>query len=145
MRSSSTSRRFRHRLAIVLALVSVGVVPVAAEATTINYWGYGNLTLSNPASGTCPSQPSGFPCSGWNNWDYSQVDWNSGQGSFRLGFICQGTGYLTGPQFYGNEGFQTWTVAWTVCPTHYNRSGVEYITNIYGTYDYLQARALIFP
>jgi hypothetical protein len=49
-----------------------------ASATTVNYWGYNNMTKSNPPSGTCSSERAGVACSGWNYWDRSQIAYNSG-------------------------------------------------------------------
>jgi len=57
----------------------------SAKATTHIYWGYNNLTASNPPAGTCPNSVAGIACSGWGNWDYSQVDWTSGSGYFTFG------------------------------------------------------------
>jgi hypothetical protein len=107
------------------------------------YWGYNNLTSSNPPAGTCPGWFAGFACSGWGNWDYSQVDWTSGSGTFLFGFICQSDGALHSERIYGDgdpKGTYTSFYA-SLCPGHYNKAGVDHFG---GTYNYLQARALVF-
>jgi hypothetical protein len=131
------------RLAVVVgaSIAAVAFVASPASATTTNYWGYNNLTASNPPAGTCPGSIAGIACSGWNNWDYSQADWNSGSGSFVLGFICSSDGLLHGRVISGTP--NTYTDLWSSdCPTHYNKAAVAHYS---GTYNYLQARALIFP
>jgi hypothetical protein len=58
-----------------------------ASATTTIYWGYNNLTPNNPpaSAGECPGvNDSGIACSGWNNWDRSQIDYNSGNATIRV-------------------------------------------------------------
>ncbi len=126
-----------------LAALTVWVTP--ALGTTVNYWGYGNLTANNPPAGTCPGSVSGLACSGWNNWDYSQVDWISGRSAFAFGFICQSDGLLWARLMSGQEAFSTYTAHWyDYCPTHYNRAAVNHRPSGEGTYNYLQARGLIF-
>jgi len=136
------------RVAISLSVVAVAALVLWASnalATTVVYWGYNYLTASNPPAGTCPGAASGIACSGWNNWDYSQVDWTSGRSSFTLGFICSSNGLLVGRLMFGTESFGTYTVLWSnYCPTHYNRAAVAHIDGGSQTYNYLQARALIF-
>ena len=128
-----------------LAVVAMTIVVAGAQAATTVYWGYNNLTASNPPAGTCPGSASGIACSGSNNWDFSQVDWTSGRSSFALGFICSSNGLLVGRLMSGSEAFNTYTVRWSdYCPTHYNRAAVAHLNGGSGSYNYLQARALIF-
>lgn len=101
VRSMRTLRRslLRRRSAVaatVVALVAIVMAPVAF-ATTVNYFGYANLTANNPPSGSCFSgSVAGLACSGWNYWDYSQADWNSGRSAWILGFLCQADGNVYG-------------------------------------------------
>jgi len=147
--ATRTTRAVCRRLwlgaAVAVAALTVGVS--AAFGTTVVYWGYNNLTHSNPPAGTCPGAVSGIACSGWNNWDYSEADWNSGRSAWTLGFWCQSDGLIHGKLFFGNETFKTYDQLWsTWCPTHYNKVAVAHVDGgAYGTYNYLQARALIFP
>lgn len=128
-----------------VGLISLAIWAPAALATTTNYWGYGNLTASNPTAGTCPNSVAGIACSGWAEWDYSQVGWNSGRSAFGFGFICQSDGYLWGPLMNGSESFGTYTALWSDwCPGHYNKAAVTHLSGGAGTYNYLQGRALIF-
>lgn len=134
---------FRHALTVVVLLA---ISATAAVASTTNYWGYNNLTASNPPAGTCPGSVAGIACSGSNNWDYSQVGWTSGRSSFTVGFICSSNGLLVGRLLSGSEAFGTYTVLWSnYCSTHYNKAAVAHINGGSQTYNYLQARALIFP
>jgi hypothetical protein len=129
----------------VTCLVALAVWITPALGTTVNYWGYNNLTANNPPAGTCPGAISGLACSGWSNWDYSQVDWTSGRSAFAFGFICGYDGILWARPMSGQEAFQTYTVHWyDYCPTHYNRAAVNHRPNGEGTYNYLQGRGLIF-
>lgn len=136
------------RAAILMASVGVAVLAFwvsGAMATTVNYWGYDNLTSSNPPAGTCPGSAAGIACSGSNNWDYSQVDWTSGRSSFTFGFICSSNGLLIGRLMSGSEAFNTYTLKWSdACPGHYNKAAVAHVNGGSGSYNYLQARALIF-
>ena len=129
-------------LACVLALA---VWVPAALGTTINYWGYDNLTANNPPAGTCPGSVKGFACSGWDYWDYSQVDWDSGRSAFFFGFVCQSDGLFWGEPMSGQETFKTYTQLWSdYCPSDYNRVAVTHAGGGAGTYNYLQGRGLIF-
>lgn len=130
----------------VVASVALVVIPTAL-GREVSYWGYNNLTANNPAAGTCPGAASGVACSTKGNWDESDADWNSGQGSFAVGFICQSDGLLHGRLLYGNETPQTYGAWWsTYCPTHYNRAAVAHVDpSFYGTYNYLRARVQIWP
>lgn len=127
-------------------LAVLAVWTSTAFASTTIYWGYDNLTGSNPPAETCPGSAAGIACSGSNNWDYSEVDWNSGRSSFAGGFICSSNGLLVGRFFDGTETFKTYDMLWsTYCSTHYNKVAVAHINGGPGSYNYLQARALIFP
>jgi hypothetical protein len=132
-------------IAVIAALALGALVPVAL-ATTVNYFGYANLTANNPPASSCFSgSASGLACSGWTDWDYSQAGWNSGQSAWALGFLCQADGLVHGRLFYGTEGFGTYTAQWSdYCPGHYNRAAVEHVNGGNGSYNYLQARALKF-
>jgi hypothetical protein len=137
------------RAVLLLAVAGLALavfVPVAL-ATTTPYWGYNNLTSSNPPANTCFSgSAAGIACSGWNNWDYSEADWTSGRSSWTLGLLCQSDGLIHGKLFYGSETFKTYDVLWsTYCPTHYNRDAVAHINGGTQTYNYLQARDVIYP
>jgi len=133
------------RIAIPVASMLVALTWIlSAHAATTVYWGYNNLTASNPPANTCPNSAAGIACSGSNNWDYSQVHWTQGQSRFVVGFICSSDGLLWGRLMFGDEGFGTYTVLWsTYCPGHYNRAAVAHVDGA-GSYNYLQARALIF-
>jgi hypothetical protein len=134
----------QRRWLIGLLVVSLALVlAAAAAATTHIYWGYNNLTASNPPAQTCPGWYAGVACSGWGNWDYSQVDWTSGSARFVFGFVCQSDGLLHYGRVYGDGDTKTtYTVFYaSLCPGHYNKAGVAHYD---GTYNYLQARALVF-
>ena len=128
----------------VIAVLSLGALVPAALATTVNYFGYANLTASNPPAGSCISgSTAGLACSGWTDWDYSQAGWNSGQSAFVLGFLCQADLTVWGRPFSGTEGFGTYTAQWsTYCPGHYNKAAVGHLNGPYGSYNYLQGRAI---
>ncbi len=128
------------------------LLALSASATALargdHYWGYDNLSHTNPASGTCPGGAAGLACTGWNNWDESDADWTSGRANFLVGFICQADGLLWGPIHGGNgESFALYGAWWsTWCPTHYNRVAVGHYEPSYdGSYNYLQGRWQIFP
>jgi hypothetical protein len=131
----------------VIAAFSLGAFVPAALATTVNYFGYANLTASNPPASSCFSgSVAGLACTGWTQWDYSQADWNSGQSAWALGFLCSADGLVHGRLFSGLEVFKTYTAQWSdYCPGHYNRVAVEHVHGDYGSYNYLQGRALKFP
>lgn len=147
-RANSRSRKsMRASMAAFCAtcFLSLTVWATPALGTTVNYWGYGNLTANNPPAGNCPGSAKGIACSGWDYWDYSRVAWTSGRSAFAFGFICQSDGLLWGRPLSGQESFDTYTVLWSsYCPTHYNRVAVAHLAGGQGTYNYLQARALIF-
>jgi hypothetical protein len=146
-RESARRGKALWRRAAVVALVGVALVAGAsiARAATTNYWGYGNLSASNPAAGTCPGSPAGVACSGWAYWDYSQIGWNSGRSAFAYGFICQSDGVFWGPAFGGSESFGTYSALWSNwCPSHYNKVAVVHLSGGGGTYNYVQGRGLIY-
>jgi hypothetical protein len=141
-------RALRRRLCLigVTATAALALAVDAAFGSTTVYWGYNNLTANNPPAGTCPGATSGVACSGWNNWDYSEADWNSGRSTWTLGFWCQSDGRIHGRLFFGYETFKTYDMLWsTYCPTHYNKAAVAHVNGGTETYNYLQARALHFP
>ncbi len=133
-------------LAAVVGVMLAAVVP-AALATTTAYWGYDNLTANNPPANSCFSgSHSGIACSGWNYWDYSEAAWNRGRSSWTLGFLCQADGLIHGRLFAGSETFKTYDVLWSdYCPGHYNRDAVAHINGGSESYNYLQARDVIYP
>jgi hypothetical protein len=130
-----------------LATAAALMLPSTAFGETINnYFGYANLTASNPPAGTCPGSIAGIACSGNANWDYSQTTWNSGEAYFDLGFICSSNGILVGHSEGGNFDYGKYTVLWSdYCPGHYNRTAIAHLSGATSTYNYLQARGLIFP
>lgn len=135
----------RHGLVIaVIVVLAFGALVPPALATTVNYFGYANLTASNPPAGSCISgSVAGLACSGWTDWDYSQAGWNSGQSAWVLGFLCQYDLTVHGRLFNGLEGFNTYTVQWLdFCPGHYNKAAVGHVNGPYGSYNYLQGRAI---
>ena len=137
----------RHGLVFaVIAVLALGALVPPALATTVNYFGYANLTASNPPAGSCISgSVAGLACSGWTDWDYSQADWNSGHSGWTLGFLCQADFTVHGALFFGYEAFGTYTAQWSAyCPGHYNKAAVEHVNDGNGSYNYLQARALKF-
>jgi hypothetical protein len=121
------------------------VLAGSAQARIGWTWGYNNLSATNPPAHTCsdPDSIAGIACSGWSNWDYSQVDWNSGSARFVIGFICSSNRLLVGRVHGASEPKTTYTeVYYDWCPGHYNKVAVAHFD---GTYNYLQSRALIFP
>ena len=138
------------RRALVVAAIVVlalGVFVPAAFATTTNFFGYANLTASNPAADSCFSgSEAGLACSGWANWDYSQADWTSGHSGWILGFLCQADGKVHGLYRTGFEPFNTYTELWSddCLLGHYNRAVVAHYPNGNGSYNYLQGRAIKF-
>lgn len=136
-------RSRRISAAVLFAAVALATVATTAKALTGAYWGYNNLSATNPPNATCSYNgrvwPAGFACSGWGNWDISWVDWTSGSGKFIFGFICQSDDSLHGPILNGAGGdvpaFYS-TVYYADCPGHYNHAAVGHVG---GTYNYLQA------
>lgn len=142
------SPRLRRALVIaVIAALALGAFVPTALATTVNFFGYANLTANNPPASSCFSgSVAGLACSGWTEWDYSQAGWNSGHSGWTLGFLCQADFTVHGRLFLGYEGFDTYTAQWSdYCPGHYNRAVVEHVNDGNGSYNYLQGRGLKFP
>ena len=90
---------------------------------------------------------AGIECTGWNNWDESDVHWHSGHGRFVPGFICGDDGLLWGPVHGDYESFGTYGAWWaTWCVSHYNRVAVaHYDPSPYGSYNYVHAAWYIWP
>ena len=130
----------------VLAVLAAALMLVgAASGTQNNYWGYNNISSSNPPSHTCDSEPAGVACAGWNYWDYSQIDRaSSGGGHVAFGFrFCSGCLFALADTVTGG----TYTLKWNDPifgggAAHYNRPGCAYSG---GPMTYVQCRALIFP
>jgi hypothetical protein len=126
-------------------VVWLAVFATPASATETPYFGYDNMTASNPPAGSCPGFGSGRDCIGWNWWDYSRIDRNSGSATIGMGFTYDNNPgviqYIPIPFDPG-----VYTVVWNDSrfsnPTHYNRAACLHVG---GTYSYLQCRALIFP
>lgn len=97
----------RRSIAFVILCAALLVIPAGADATTVNYWGFNNLSGSNPPAGSCSffTFPSGYVCSGWNYWDRSQVQNNSG-GQINLGFVDNQGSYFS----VSRSGIATYTV-----------------------------------
>jgi hypothetical protein len=153
---SGKRRSFLLFASILIAAVAMAFSWTAsAGADEVHNWGYGNLTKSNPAPGTCNA---GYPfnlagaCLGYRNWDYSRVYWNSGTGAFDFGFICSPAERRAGTDGYGrglgdNSAFGTYTLQWnsSICG-HYLRVFVRSLEDdgVAGTYNYLKSTGLIF-
>ncbi len=145
--------RGRTTLALVFMLALVAVSTAGAGERIETYWGYNYMSASNPGAGTCPSQPSGFACIGWNYWDRSQIEINSGSAHITAGFLnCDGcipkgysysgTGIHTTVRRLYNES-ATCTV-YGSCINAYNRVECNYAENVVGPYAYVQCRAIIY-
>lgn len=83
-----------------------------------HYWGYDNMTSTNPVGGGSGAKcwynfGAGTACSGWNNWDRSRVDYNSGNATIQFGFK-----HCTGCYILGDNA--TYTKWWTIVRTDYN-------------------------
>jgi hypothetical protein len=143
-------RRLSFCLLLVALVGTTLLFSSTAAATTTPYWGYNNMTQTNPPAGTCPSWLAGTACSGWNNWDRSQIQITSGTTDITYGFInC--TGCLI-------HGFPTCCVGiHTLIRSDYNDAycAIYGCVNTYNTciashsrhdsgYAYLQARTIIF-
>jgi hypothetical protein len=133
--------------AAAAAAFTLLLVPLAS-ATTNNYWGYNNISSTNPPAGTCTidgsAWPAGFACSGWNYWDYSQIDRaSSSGGEVRFGFRFTSIDAMI---FANTTTGGTYTRKWddpifSPYQTHYNRAMCSYGG---GNRTYVQCRALIF-
>lgn len=144
----TVTSRFRALIVLAACIIAAGTFAATAAAVTHVYFGYNNLTASNPSQPNCNgifSFFSGYACFGKNYNDYTQVDWTSGRSDFRLGFTtCYGCGYEN-RLISGNENFGTYTVRWSQFPvSHYNYSVCSHSEGGPGSYNYLQCRALVF-
>lgn len=136
---------------IVLCLGIAAVLACGAAATAhasyTPYWGYNNLTRTNPPAGTCPGQGAAFACSGFNDTpphDSSALEYSSGDAQVEYGYQnCAG---CTRFAFLANSGPGHYEVPWfTVLDyypnlnTNYNRLYCAHYTN-QNTYAYIQCR-----
>jgi hypothetical protein len=112
----------------------------------VNYWGFNNLRDTNPPSGTCSGNGSGVACSGFNNWDRSQIQIAGGTGMI----VSFGFQNCAGCVLYGESGQPLGT--YTMIRTEYN-AGHGGVINPYNRttcawggpgYSYVQCRAIIF-
>jgi hypothetical protein len=134
-------------VAAITALVLL--FPAASFATTVNYWGYNNMTKSNPPSGTCSSERAGFACSGWNYWDRSQIAYNSGDAVIFWGMEncagCALRGYTALSPGVGTFIRTQWNQDNPDFPVNpYNRAVCVFADGSRNTYAYVQCRAIIF-
>lgn len=139
----------RWSLALLLMACFAGSVSTGALAAQHNYFGFDNLTASNPSAPNCGGVfnfLSGYACYGLNYNDYNQVQWNSGRSAFRFGFTsCYGCGYEN-RLMSGSEAFSTYTVIWSqFTVAHYNYAVCSHTDGGSNTYNYLQCRALVYP
>jgi len=128
----------------VIGVIAALVVAATAAATTDNYFGFDNLTSSNPPSGACSGFGAGRDCvSGWNFWDYTQIQRNSGSATIGMGFIWNGNhsqiNYVPIP-FDAGTYTRIWSDGDFSNQTHYNKPACLYLN---GTYSYLQCRGII--
>lgn len=131
MKDRRPPRLRRALLTAVIAALSLVVLVPAALATTVNYFGYANLTANNPPASSCFSgSVAGLACSGWTEWDYSQAGWNSGHSGWTLGFLCQADFTVHGRLFFGYEAFGTYTAQ---CPTIALRITTEQLSSTSAT------------
>ncbi len=148
-RAGVGGRRSASRLvfAIVSTVVFAAAIAGSSWAGTSDYWGFNNLSSSNPGAGTAcaVAEVGGWACTGFNYWDQSDADWRNYRGYFKVGFICESDGYLWGPEHGGNESYGVYGAWWsTWCPTHYNRVAVAHLPGDSGQ-NYLQALKSIWP
>ncbi len=143
------------RLLVVIALASLigGMVSAVARADTRPYWGYNNLQQYNPPSSAQECNPyneAGNACSGMNNFDRSQIDYQSGSAYVLFGFLqCWECSHVAGI-------VATYSEVWTVIRTdwnadhpndtvpHYNRGICHYDGPTANRYAYIQCRMIIF-
>lgn len=126
---------------VVATVAVVLATPVSAPATTTNYYGYNYLSSGLPGTGACSSRSSqsGIACDGWNNWDRSQVDKNSGDEIF-LGFLNNdGSHSFSGINTSVDTTHTLLRVDYGV--TTYNRTTCAYGS---GASSYVQCRSIIF-
>ncbi len=154
--SLATVRAFmnvkRLLLLVTMAAATSLFLSVAARADTKAYWGYNNMTQTNPPAYTCQGQYAGFACSGFNNIDRTQIDYQSGDAFIDLGFQnCVGCTFKGDYIYGGNIG--VWTILrseWNSAhPTEnpinsYNRSACRW-GDWAPTYAYLQCRRIVLP
>jgi len=127
----------RHVAALAAVVAALALAGTAGAAVT-NYYGYAWISSTSPPAGTCPGWDAGMACSGWNYWDYSQIDIRT-TAIVIYGFIFRGgwfhMRYVWGPA--------TYTALWSSfgsSATHYNRAGCRR----HASPAYVQCRALIF-
>lgn len=143
-------RTGRGRLLVCLVVCSFGLVFVpSAGATTNIYWGYNNMTISNPPSGTCLSQGAGVACAGFNNWDRTQVGYDNGDASIGYEFQncagCAFRGYLATSAGTWTLLRTDWNAAFPCCTVNpYNRTTCNYASAPLLRFAYVQCRAIIF-
>jgi hypothetical protein len=114
-------QHLRSRMSIarvtVMALAVLTALAIATPAQAItytNYWGFNNLTKTNPPAGTCSGQGAAIACSGFNNTpphDTTFIQINSGNATLAEGFQnCQGCAV-----YYGNAGPSAgaWELTWS--------------------------------
>ena len=134
---------------VAVALVGVMLLMApSASATTTPYWGYNYISSTNPPVGTCSVDgvvyAAGYACSGWNYWDYSQIDRASSSGGHVVvGFRFTGTSFIGGNDTTTGG---TYTIKWNdpifgTAATHCNRAACFYFG---GNKTYVQCRDLIF-
>ena len=136
----------KRAVSTVVALLAAACSATPAYAEQENFFGFDNLTSSNPPSQSCTGFGAGRDCvQGWNFWDYSQIERNSGSATIGLGFIYNDNHsvirYVPIPFNAG-----TYTKIWSDTqiwgnPTHYNKPACLHVD---GTYAYLQCRGLRF-
>lgn len=136
----------------LVVLAAAAVLTGASLASTTAYWGYNNMTDTNPPASRneCPNQNAdGRACSGFNYWDRTQIDYNSGNASIFYSFQnCVGCSFMGYEATYA----KTWTLLRTDWnndhpsgPTvnAYNRVACEHFGG--GTsYAYIQCQAVIW-
>jgi hypothetical protein len=81
-------------IALIIAFSAVAGVAHASYAEWHNYWGYNNLSRTNPPAGTCSGQGAAVACSGFNYTpphDFSAIDMPSGNAVIAHGYQnCSG-------------------------------------------------------
>jgi hypothetical protein len=144
----TTSRRRQSRLLGVAAAFTL-LFPTTALATTVNYWGFNNMTKSNPPAGTCSSERAGVACSGWNYWDRSQLAYNSGNATMFWGMEncagCAWRGYTALSPGVWTLIRTQWNLDFPSSPINpYNRALCAFADGSLNTYAYVQCRAIIY-
>lgn len=129
------------RIALGLVAGVALALPSVAAADVVNFWGFNHMNSTNPGVGYCSSRPSssGIACAGWNYWDRTQIEKNSGD------YIAYGFLDNDGSASFRGTSTQlegTFTILRTDAgATTYNRSTCAYQS---GAGSYLQCRAIIF-